>query len=46
MNDELVPKPEFKVDKNKKYKVEELQDSVVYTDAYQEKLLGLYYLVS
>lgn len=46
-NNKLVPKPDFKIGKNIKYKLEEIQDNVVYINANEAGgfLLGLYYFV-
>ena len=40
------PKPEFDTGDNKKYKIEAIKDSTVYTKKAKGHLPGLYYLVS
>ena len=42
----FLPVPEFEISNDKKYKVEAIRDSAVYTKEVDGHLLGLYYLVT
>lgn len=47
MNKLLKPKPKFEISGNKEYKVEAIQDNVIYINkAARDQLLGLYNLIS
>ena len=41
----LKPEPEFDADNNKKYKIKEMKNSIVYAKEAKRHLPGLFYLV-
>lgn len=46
VNENIKPKPEFKLGRDKKYNVKAINDSIVYANEVDSQLLKSYYLIS